>query len=121
MRYERTLTVPKDEAKRAKAICEKAPGRDEVDRNSTVYDWEAMFDTGMVVAIQVCADSEPDEHTCWCQAVLFKQVGTEEIAGKTVPAFSEVSCSDVEELPFGEWEFEWDENEYVVTVVAATE
>jgi hypothetical protein len=128
MKYTKTLTIPKAEAKRASRLCAKPPTLDEVDRDSTEYDWTVTFDDGMVIAVQVCTDSEPDEHACWCQAVLFEQTGTDyfnhisdrDLGTRVIPVLSEVSCSEVEEDFLGEWEFEYDGNEYVVNVVIAS-
>lgn len=120
MKYTKTITLPKDEVERALKLCAKPPGRDEVDRNSTEYDWGVTFDDGMAISVQVCTDTEPDEHACWCQAVLFEQIGTEDHGDRTLPVLTEVACSDVEGEFLGEWDFEYDDHEYVVNVVVAS-
>jgi len=112
MKYEKTIVIERPTVERVTEICVKPPGRDEVDRDSTVYDWDVKFPDGMVITVQVCADSEPDEHPCWCQAVLFETGDTGDLY--------EISCSEVEDRPWGEWEFELDGNEYILTVEPET-
>ena len=103
-RYEAHTVIERPTVERVTKLCVNAPGRDEVGRDEVVYEWEAKFTDGTVIAVQVCADNEPDNHPCWCQAVLFQTGDSGDLY--------EVSCTDVEERPWGDWEFKEGGNEY---------
>jgi len=109
MRYLATISIPEGDAVDARRICEEPPTRSEVPRDDPVYTWSASFSNGFVVDVKVVASSEPDEDPCWCEAVLFAP----EPNGNHV---FEVACSDVSDLPFGDWEFRCGDDIYIVSV-----
>ena len=59
-RYEAHTVIERPTVERVTKLCVNAPGRDEVGRDEVVYEWEAKFTDGTVIAVQVCADNEPD-------------------------------------------------------------
>ena len=73
-------------------------------RYSTVESWTACFGNGIEADIKVCC---ADDYSLFVDAVLFKDCGEAALAG------------DPEYQLDGEYEFEFDDEIYVVEVVAA--
>jgi len=110
MTFEQTLTLSKKQLERVQELCGGPPGRDEVRRSEVALEWEIPFPHRMMVSLQVVAPNDPDEESCWCQAVLFR------IEDPSGFVYGEVACSDVEEGLLGEWVLEHDGRKFVVNV-----
>lgn len=123
MRYENTITISKAEADEIKRYLTVEPTCEEecLDEDDTII-YTAVFDNDIEVDVKCCGVQfddpydwiEPDEdienwggtNLAWAEAVMFKNG-------------SEVCCVNGDDAFFGEWEFEYDGNEYIVFVEAA--
>lgn len=106
MRYERTITVPKNKANQIMRYTDIEPSnKDECLGEDDTITYTAKFDDGYEMDIKCCGVQyeEGGVNTAWTEAVLFKNG-------------SEVCCSEPSEGFFGEWTLETNGDEYVVNV-----
>ena len=107
MRYEKTITINKAAADMIIRYLTIEPtcAEDCLGEDETIV-YTAVFDNGIEVDVKCCGvqyGEDEETNVAWCDAVMFKNG-------------YEVGCSEVEDDFFGEWEFEYDGNEYVVMV-----
>lgn len=106
MRYEKTIAISKAAADMIISYLTVEPKcADEcLSENETIV-YTAVFDNGIEVDIKCCGVQyhEEDTNTAWCEAVMFENG-------------HEVYCEYGEDDFFGEWEFEYNNDEYVVIV-----
>lgn len=96
------LVVETAKAQQLEAYCEYPPG--DCGRGEAIFDEEVVFEDGRRVAIQVIASENPEEEMCWTQGVLFSPEG------------NELACTDVGEAFIGEFELDYDGDQYEVIV-----
>lgn len=110
MRYEKTITVNKAAADIIERYLLVEPTCEEecLSEDETII-YTAVFDNGIEVDIKCCGvqyDENEEFNTAWTEAVMFR-------------GHSEVCFSDPADMFFGEWELEYDGDEYIVIVEVA--
>ena len=109
MMFEKTIIVPKDEAEQIDRYLTIEPAsEDECLGIDDTISYTADFGNGIEIDIKCCGvdfdDSQDAYNTAWTEAVLFENgLERDSIDGE---------CDF-----FGDWELEYDENEYLVHVV----
>lgn len=107
MRYEKTITINKNIANVINHYLNDEPkcASDCLSEDETIV-FTAEFDNHIEVDIKCCGvQYHEDEatNTAWCEGVLFDN-GCERC------------CEYGEDIFFGEWQFEYNDNEYIVNV-----
>lgn len=110
MRYEKTITINKMTADMITRYLTVEPTcADECLGEDETIIYTAVFDNGIEVDVKCCGVQYREDEECntaWCEAVMFY-------------GHSEVCCSDPEDTFFGEWELEYDNDDYIVVVEVA--
>lgn len=96
MKFEKTLIIDRKTAEFYDKVLNSTDMMGEDDTYSETVD----FGDGIEVDIKICG---ADNETPWTEAVMFCDG-------------CEVSCSDAEDDIYGEWDFNYCDNEYVVIV-----
>lgn len=111
MRYEKTITISKAAADMITRYLTVEPtcAKDCLGEDETII-YTAVFDNGIEVDIKCCGvqyHEDEETNTAWCEAVMFD-------------GHSEICCEYGEDDFFGEWELEYNDDEYIVTVEVDT-
>lgn len=110
MRYERTISIPKETAAQINKHLHVEPScPEECLGEDIAITYTAIFDRGIEMDVKCCGVRYRDDNesnTAWTEAVLFND-------GK------EISCTEPSDEYFGEWVMEYDGDEYAVFVEEA--
>lgn len=111
MRYEKVIVINKEEATQInKHLCEEPTCEDECLGEDIAIVNTATFNNGIQIDIKCCGvqyDEEAESNVAWTEAVMFKN-------GR------EICCTEPSDDYFGEWLFEYENDEYVVIVKEET-
>lgn len=100
------VNLKADKAKVERLLAEPQ-SEDEWLGSDTLHCESIIFNNGYMMDVKICGVDRYEEggcNTAWTEAVLFDPEGRE------------VACTEVCEDFFGEWQIEYDGNEYIVTI-----